>query len=302
MVLPLLVGASVLHGAAASMNLSGYVCPTCASTPDPNSIVANMPAVYNIVNFAFVGWDATNGSLINQFDDASKGFRLTAQQVATLRSQGRTVMISIGGGAGGIITGTESAAFRQNLAAGLLDICSTYGFDGVDFDIEHRSGDLKACASVINDVLKILKQKNPAIKISFAPQMVNLDPAVSVLSAGFNELAPVIGPSLSLIDWIQPQMYNSWAGVETLAYAQQYLSALQKGYTVAGVVVPPIPASKILLGYPATPSGASSGFIEPCDIVAAFRDVHPPIMGLMTWDIGWDQQGGYHFSTCVRQG
>eukprot|EP01059_Diplonema_ambulator_P030779 TRINITY_DN5402_c0_g1_i1.p1 TRINITY_DN5402_c0_g1~~TRINITY_DN5402_c0_g1_i1.p1 ORF type:complete len:323 (+),score=47.42 TRINITY_DN5402_c0_g1_i1:50-970(+) len=286
----------------ANMTLSGYICPTCPSADDPAALLKSLPKVYNIVNVAFVGWN-DNGSIVNQFDDPTKGFALTKEMVTALQSEGRMVLVSIGGGAGGIITGTEPAGFAENMASGLLQYCDQYGFDGVDFDIEHRSGDLMKCADVINSVLKLLKQKKPTIKISFAPQMVNLDPSVAIISPGFNELAPVIGPSLGLIDWIQPQMYNSWSQVETLDYAKNYTAMLLQGYAIpsANVTVPPIPPQKLALGYPASPSGAGSGYLPPCDVAAMVRDMHPPILGLMTWDIGWDQKSGWKFADCVAQ-
>eukprot|EP01060_Flectonema_neradi_P002808 TRINITY_DN11771_c0_g1_i1.p1 TRINITY_DN11771_c0_g1~~TRINITY_DN11771_c0_g1_i1.p1 ORF type:complete len:303 (+),score=68.23 TRINITY_DN11771_c0_g1_i1:86-994(+) len=295
-----LLGMVATAQCSSNMTLSGYVCPTCPSTPDPGSLLKNLPKVYNVVNFAFVGWNASGG-IVNQFDAPSKSFKLTAEVVKQLQSEGRTVMLSIGGGAGGVITGDEPATFSSNMANGLIAYSKSYGFDGIDFDIEHRSGDLMKCATVINNVLKMLKQKKPSIKISFAPQMVNLDPEVNTISAGFNELAPVIGPSLSLIDWVQPQMYNSWPGVETLAYAQRYTSELLKGYTVSDVVVPPMPPQKLLLGYPASSNGAGSGYLPPCEVVAMVRSMHQPILGLMTWDIGWDQKDGWKFANCVAQ-
>ena len=284
--------------AATNVTLSGYICPTCPSAVDPAKLLSTLPKAYNIVNIAFVGWNA-DGSIVNQFDYKPKNFTLTKATVAALQAEGRKVLISIGGGAGGIISGTEPAGFADKMSSGLVAYCKEYGFDGVDFDIEHRSGDLTKCAAIVHDVMQGLKTKMPSLKISMAPQMTNLDPNVGLVSAGFNELAPLVATSLDLIDWIQPQMYNSWAGVETLDYAKKYVAGLQKGYKVAGFTVPPIPASKLVLGYPASPKGAGSGYIAPCKVVAMLKELSPPITGLMTWSIGWDEQAGWKFADCV---
>ena len=54
-----------------------------------------------------------------------------------------------------------------------------------------------------------MKVRLPAIVISIAPQMTNVDPDVAAISSGFNELVPVISAegSMALLDYIQPQMY-----------------------------------------------------------------------------------------------
>ncbi len=48
---------------------------------------------------------------------------------------------------------------------------------------------------------------------------------------------------------------------------------------------------KLLLGYPASPSGASSGYLSPSAVVSmvhALAANSTPIAGLMTWSIGCD--------------
>ena len=32
-----------------------------------------------------------------------------------------------------------------------------YGFDGVDWDIEHRTGDMEQCGAIINSVIRTLR-------------------------------------------------------------------------------------------------------------------------------------------------
>ena len=294
------LGAALLSSASAkSLGLSGYICPTCPSAPHPDALLTSLPAAYTVVNIAFIGWD-TNGTIINQFDSKPKNFTLTKAKVAALQKQGKQVLISAGGGAGGQIVASAPAGFADNMAKGMLEFVDRYGFDGVDFDMEHRAGDIKKCAAIVNSVLKQLKAAKPDIKISFAPQCTNLDPSLTIVAAGWNALVPVIGPSLDMIDRVQPQLYNG--GGETLAFATSYTAGLLKGYTAGGVVVPPMPPAKLWLGYPASPSGAGSGYIDPCKVVANVLAMPVPVYGLMTWDIGWDQQASWHFANCVAKG
>ena len=53
-----------------------------------------------------------------------------------------------------------------------------YGFDGVDFDMEHRMGDYIACAQVIAKVIKGLRghavNAQKKLMITMAPQVGRL--------------------------------------------------------------------------------------------------------------------------------
>ena len=101
----------------------------------------------------------------------------------------------------------QGNGFAAALASGLVSYIQKYGFDGVDFDIEHRTGDYVACAHTVTDVIRALRSKVPSLKITMAPQMTNLYPDYASVSAGFNELAPLV--NMSSFDWLQPQMYNT---------------------------------------------------------------------------------------------
>jgi hypothetical protein len=47
-----------------------------------------------------------------------------------------------------------------------------------DWDIEHRSGDMKKCGALINSVIAAIKHSIPNLLMSIAPQMTNVDPDV----------------------------------------------------------------------------------------------------------------------------
>ena len=100
-------------------------------------------------------------------------------------------------------------------------------------------------------------------------------------------------------------MYNSWAQVENIEYAESYTIKVMDGFTVQsdGVIFPvKIPGDKLVLGYPASPRGAASGFIDPTDVVSMvlrLRGQGRDIAGLMTWSIGWDFQSGWLFANVV---
>ena len=124
--------------------------------------------------------------------------------------------------------------------------------------------------------------------------MTDVFPDYPSFTPGFNRYAPLLeAGTLPLLDAVMPQMYNSWAQVETLAYAQTYAGELVKGFAVAGAGPAPlnvtIPPEKLWLGFPASRAAAGSGFISPPDVAAAVKAwavAGLRIAGLMTWSIG----------------
>lgn len=290
-------------GAAASgVALNGYFCGGCPSNRDPNALITSIPAPYTTVIFAFMGWDA-NGNVQNGWDDPTKNFTLTAAAVSALKAQGRRVLVSMGGQDGAIWTDSPPAGFVQTLSTGIVSTLNALNLSGVDFDIENRSGDMVKCGAVLSAVIAAVTSARRGTLVSLAPSMVDLYPALNSISPGFNAQLPPINQSLSLIHMIQIQMYNTWAGVETIAYAQQYVAAVMAGFNATAsdgqTFSLAIPPAKLALGYPASTSGASSGFLDPTAVVAMVCGFPAAARTLMTWDIGWDQQANWQFSNAV---
>ena len=145
---------------------------------------------------------------------------------------------------------------------------------------------------------------------AYASQMTNVDPNVAAISAGFNELVPLISAALRLnqLDFIQPQMYNTWSGVETTAYAQKYAAQIVAGFSIAnpssgGAAFPvKVAPAQLLLGYPSTQKGAGSGYIDPSAVATMIANMSAHglnVKGVMTWSIGWDQQAGWPFAKAM---
>jgi len=215
------------------------------------------------------------------------------------------VLMSVGGSASTAISGNEPPSFSANIVQGIVKVINTFGLDGVDFDIEERTGDAVDCSELEANIIWGVKKAKPNAILTLTPQMVDLYPPISAITLGFNAQAAVVNLTLSILNSIPIQMYNSWAQVETIPYAQTYVPQLNKGYDVYGdgktfhVQIPP---SKIVLGYPASTSGASSGFVDPSQVVQLlpyFQAQGTPIGGLMTWCIGWDQLAGWQFANAV---
>jgi chitinase len=296
--------ASLLHVAfalllplsrAAAIPLTGYLCASCPSAPAPNSLVANIHASYGTVIFAFAGWD-DSGNVVNQWDEPTKNFTLTRATVAALQAQGRAVLLSLGGGAGNVLPGPPAAGWAAALARNLLGVSVALGLDGFDLDVENFGGSALEGMAGLRAVVAGLRAApgGGKLRLTCAPQMTDVFPDYPSFTPGFNRYAPLLeAGTLPLLDAVMPQMYNSWAQVETLAYAETYAGELVKGFAVAGAGPAPlnvtIPPEKLWLGFPASRAAAGSGFISPPDVAAAVKAWAAAglrIAGLMTWSIG----------------
>ena len=172
------------HGASA-LPLTGYFCSTCPSTLTPSTLVTSIHPAYTRVLFAFIGWDA-NGNVLNQWDDSSKNFTLTASIVAELKKQGRDVGISMGGGAGNTIDGTSPPSFASTLASGIVSLFKELDITLLDCDVENREGDPIAAAAVLQAVLDNARELLPQLRVTFAPQMTDLYPGVDQITLAWN--------------------------------------------------------------------------------------------------------------------
>ena len=80
--------------------------------------------------------------------------------------------------------------------------------------------------------------------------------------------------------------------MQTIAFAEQYTIALLAGYSATASTGQTfsltLPPHMIALGYPASPSGAGSGFIKPAAVVEMICEfkTNGTVLSLMTWDIG----------------
>ena len=57
--------------------------------------------------------------------------------------------------------------------------------------------------------------------------------------------------------------------------------------------------AQVAPGYPASPRGASNGYIDPklvAGMVEAFERNGTRLGGVMTWDLGWDGQSNHEFA------
>lgn len=250
-----------------------------------------VPQAYNVVAVAFM-----KGAGIPTFKPETGTDTEFRAQVGELNKAGRPVLISLGGADAHI---ELHAGMEQAFANELIRLVETYGFDGLDIDLEQSAITAGDNQTVIPAALKIVKDhyrgEGKNFIISMAPEFPYLKP-----NAPYSKY---ISSLEGYYDFIAPQLYNQGGdgvAVDTGWYAQNndskkyeflYYMADSLIHGTRGYLQ--IPANKLVLGIPANNDAAASGFVkDPQVIYQVFDQLKTDgnaIKGLMTWSVNWDQ-------------
>ena len=109
---------------------------------------------------------------------------------------GIKLVLTIGISSRYFIPAVSQASYRKNLAQNLIDICRSWGFDGVDFDWEFpsRNRDINRYIDLISQVKKLGLKSNPDFKVSVAvarlqrltPSLFHVADKVNCMAYDFN--------------------------------------------------------------------------------------------------------------------
>ncbi|TRN74658.1 chitinase, partial [Pseudomonas syringae] len=128
--------------------------------------LTDIPEAYNVVAVAFM-----KGAGIPTFKPYNLSDAAFRAQVAALNAQGRAVLISLGGADAHIelYTGQEDA-----LAYEIIRLVETYGFDGLDIDLEQAAITFADNRSVLPAALRMVREhyetEGKHFIISMAPE------------------------------------------------------------------------------------------------------------------------------------
>jgi chitinase len=265
----------------------------------------DVPSSYAIIAVAFADADPSKPGGVTFTLDSTLSSKLgydTAAfkaDIATLHSQGRKVIISVGGQNGAISLPDATAA--SNFATSVYGLMQTYGFDGVDIDLENAPN-LANMTSALN---QLAQKAGSNLVLTMAPETLYVQPGGSYLA--------LIDQVKSLITVVNTQYYNSGAmigrdGKVYSAGSVDFITAL------ADILLNGhLRADQVGLGLPASPSGAGSGYVAPSvvnnalDCLATATNCgsykpaakYPTIRGAMDWSINWDASNGYQFANTV---
>jgi len=222
--------------------------------------------------------------------------------IATLHSRGKKVIISVGGQNGTVSVADSGSA--TTFANSVYSLMTTYGFDGVDIDLENGINPTSMASA-----LRSLRAKAGAnLIITLAPQTIDMQSTGSSYFA----LALSIKDILTVVN---TQFYNSGSMLgcdQNQAYSQgteNFLTALACIQTQGG-----LRPDQVALGLPASSSAAGGGYQSPANVNAALDCLargtncgsfkppatYPGIRGAMTWSINWDVTNGNGFANTVK--
>jgi len=250
--------------------------------------------------------------------------------IAYLKSQGKKVMISLGGG--GVYVSLDGPQSVSNFVSSVTGIVADYGFDGIDIDLESPSlnlapGDTSfknpTTPSVVNLIagLRQLREHfGPGFMISLVPEGTQIPSGYPSYGGQFGSYLPITYAIRDILSFIDVQDYNTppLEGLDgeiyqpgTVNYHAAMTELLLQGFNVGGEeFFPPLPASKLAVGF-------LTGDATPTEVTEAMHFLitgrapagtqyklhapggYPSLIGAMFWTINDDRRGNYNFSNAV---
>ena len=250
--------------------------------------------------------------------------------IAWLKSQGKKVMISLGGGGQHFTLADPKRV--PNFVSSVTRIVTEYGFDGIDIDFESPSlsidpGDTDfqhpTTPSIVN-LISALRQ----LRDHFGPRfMISLVPEGTQIPSGYPELRRPVrllpgdhacasatsSRSSTCRDYNTPPLQGLDGEIYqpgSVDYHAAMTELLLHGFNVGGdpkQFFPPMPADKVAVGFltgdttPAIVSQAMDYIITgkaPAGTTYKLREPagYPGMIGAMFWTIDADRRGNYNFS------
>ncbi|CAM3914356.1 immunoglobulin-like domain-containing protein [Vibrio aquimaris] len=265
--------------------------------------LADVDPQYNVVNVSFMKvYDTAAGHIPTFHLDPDIGLSEEEfkAQIAELNAQGRSVQLALGGADAHI---ELHSGDEQALADEIIRLVDTYGFDGLDIDLEQAAISAADNQTVIPAALRQVKDHYRDQGHNF---MITMAPEFPYLQLARGDYIPYLNGLDGYYDFINPQFYNQagdgvWVpevGDSGTWVPQNYKDQDVFIYYIADSIIngtrgyTKIPHEKLVFGIPANPDAAGSGFVSnPNDIyksLDSLREQGQPLRGIMTWSINWD--------------
>ncbi|MHA7056258.1 Ig-like domain-containing protein [Aquimarina sp. M1] len=253
--------------------------------------------------------------------------------VAAVQGRGQKVLISIGGANATVELNT--LAEKNEFISSMTSIINTYGFNGLDIDLEgsslslgsgdsdFRSPTTPKIVNLIDATKQIRNNIGPdSFILSMAPETLYVQGGFSAYGGASGAYLPVIYGLRNEMDYIHVQHYNTGCmlGLDGLCYSSSnadfhvaMAEMLLQGFPAGGNQFPALRQDQVAIGLPANPSAAGSGYTAPAEVHKALDYLikgesfggnyqlrnpngYPNFRGLMTWSINWDIVAGFGFS------
>jgi chitinase len=284
-----------------------------------------------IVAFADVNHQAPEGTLKLH---VRPGLDLAQMKddIAVLKSQGKKVLISLGGG-GEYFTLAQTSSI-PNFVNSVTQIVTEYGFDGIDLDFESPSlvldpGDTDfrhpktpSVVNLITGLHQLREHLGPQFLLTLVPEGTQIPAGYPSYGGQFGTYLPLLWGVRDMLTFVDAQDYNTppLEGLDgevyqmgSVDYDAAMTELLLHGFSVgerAGDFFPPVPADKVAVGFlvgPATPQGVSGAMQylitgkAPAGVTYKLRRPggYPGMIGAMFWTIDGDLGEDYAFSNLV---
>lgn len=297
---------------------------------------------WDVINVSFAEPSTQLGSTMSFVPD--NAIYATIQEfkndVAALQSQGKKVLISLGGANGAIHLNT--AADAQAYSNSMINIITEYGFDGLDIDLEGSSLSLDGgdtdfrnptspkIVNFINGTQTILDHFGSGLILTAAPETLYVQGGLNNYAGGAGAYLPVIYAFKDRMNYIHVQHYNTGCmlglGQNSPCYQQgtadfqvAMAEMLLQGFPVPGHAIgfPALRQDQVAIGLPASPQAAGGGYTTPAVVHQALDYLvkgisyggnytlvnaagYPNFRGLMTWSINWDEFNNFEYSNNHR--
>ncbi|EPD54721.1 chitinase [Streptomyces sp. HGB0020] len=265
--------------------------------------LSDVSSQYDIIAVAFADATTTPGAVTFNLDSAGLGGYSVDQFKADIKAKqaaGKKVIVSVGGQNGTISVNDSTSA--TNFANSVYSLMQTYGFDGVDIDLENGLN-----ATYMSQALHSLASKaGSSLVLTMAPQTIDMQST----SNSYFQTALNVKDILTVVNM---QYYNSGSmlGCDGKVYSQgsvDFLTALACIQLEGG-----LSPSQVGLGLPASTSAAGSGYVSPTVVNNALdcltkgtgcgsfkpSKTYPDLRGAMTWSTNWDASAGSSWSNSV---
>jgi chitinase len=355
--------ASILRAAAAPCPVPNPPTPQIAQQPAPPPAVAAVPSAGTKNGHELIGywtgsgpngtvlrlrdvspqWDVILVAFANVNHQAPEGtmqmhvrpgldLAQMKQDIAWLKSQGKKVLISLGGG-GEYFTLAQTASI-PNFVNSVTQIVTEYGFDGIDLDFETPSlaldpGDADfrhpKTPSVVNLIAALHQLREhfgPDFLLTLVPEGTQIPAAYPSYGGQFGSYLPLLWGVRDMLTFVDVQDYNTppLQGLDgeiyqlgSVNYDTAMTELLLRGFPVggrAGDFFPPMPANKVAVGFlvgTATPKlvGDAMQYLitgkAPQGATYRLRQPagYPDLIGAMFWTIDGDRNENYAFSNLV---
>jgi chitinase len=300
------------------------------NTPFPLHEVAPQ---WDVILAAFASPDknAPEGTLQFHPPDGITAEQLKAD-IATLKSQGKKVMISLGGG--GEYFKLDDARDIPNFVSSITSILSDYGFEGVDIDFETPSlvlapGDTDfrhpttpSIVNLITGLRQLREHFGSGFMISLVPEGSQIPGGYPGYGGQFGSYLPLAYGLRDILSFIDVQDYNTppLEGLDgeiyqssSVDYHAAMTELLLHGFNVGGDPAhffPPMPANKVAVGFlvgynaPDVISQAMDYIITgkaPAGTAYQLRKPsgYPEVIGAMFWTIDDDLHENYKYSNLI---